>query len=75
MAYIDEELDVSDNQIVALNTKEDLVAILKREVWKLFEAHKNESYKGKKWGIPYSIKVAKIEPILVKFLGANPYAS
>ena len=75
MAYIDEETSIDDSEVIAMSTREDILAWAKVAVWGLFERHKNESYKGKLWGmIPYSVKVEKIEPILTRFLGPNPYA-
>ena len=78
MAYIDDEVAVpnitADGNVV-FETEQLVLAFAKRAIWQLFTSHKNESYKGKLWGvIPYSIKVEKIEPILTRFLGPNPYA-
>lgn len=73
MAFIDEaEIDAQD--ILALSSKPEFLFLAKRVLWKEFEKHKNESHKGKLVGIiPYSIKIAKAEPYLEKFLGANPF--
>lgn len=75
MAYID-DLYISEVDVkLAGESKDAVLTIAKTLLWQLFEKFKHESYKGKLWGvIPYSIKVEKIEPILTKWLGKNPYA-
>lgn len=75
MAYID-EIAISEIEVqLAGESKDAFTGLAKRLLWELFEKHKHESYKGKLWGMfPYSIKVAKIEPIFERFLGPNPYA-
>lgn len=75
MAYIDDSF-INPEEISTLITKENFLSLAKRVLWEQFQLHKNESYKGKIFGsIPYSIKIAKAEPLLEKFLGPNPYAT
>lgn len=75
MAYIDDIPISSVDVQLASESETALKAFAIRVIWQLYEKHKHESYKGVLWGvIPYSIKVAKIEPILIKWLGPNPYA-
>lgn len=73
MAYID-EASINAQDIIALASKPEFLFLAKRVLWMEFEKHKNDSWKGKIFGtIPYSIKIAKIEPALEKFLGPNPF--
>jgi hypothetical protein len=74
MAYIDEEIVVSDEQALAMNTSTDALEFVKSVVWKLYDNHKHESLRIKIWGIPISVKLEKIEPFLTLLLGPNPYA-
>lgn len=73
MAYIDEE---ATTESLVFESTTALFDYVKKTIWQLYETHKYESHKGKLWGIvPYSIKVEKVQPILEKFLGKNPYES
>ena len=48
-------------------------AVNKYKMWLLYDAFKNKSYKGRIGPIPYSIKIKKIYPLLVWWLGEPPF--
>ncbi len=72
MAYID-DAEIDNDVVLAMDSRTNFIAAAKVVIWREFEKHKHESYKGNVFGIPYSIKIAKAEPLLEKFLGRNPF--
>lgn len=50
----------------------DNSALANRIVWALFDASKEQSLKFKIGPLPISIKIARLEPLVVKWVGTRP---
>lgn len=73
MAYIDEEVVISNEQVVAFNTVTDFTEAAKNIVWKLYSDHADELYKGIIFFFSGIVR-KYVEKILTRILGPNPYA-
>jgi hypothetical protein len=72
MAYLDEEAQLSDSQVIAFSNVTDFNEAVKDIIWRLYTNHQDEFYKG----LFFLAGILKkyVEKILTRILGPNPYA-
>ena len=63
------EIPAVDATLLLKLPRGTLVLFAKAVIWQMFEWEKDASFKGHIGPIPYSIKVAKIRPLLVRWIG------